>query len=117
MLWFELAALRLLGHLPALDACAECGGEIARSGRVPFGLLSGGTLCAPCRAGKQQVVSVSAAVLETLRKFAAASAEQAANTPLEPAVHGELRGVWNHYLTHLLGFPPKMHHYLGATTG
>ncbi len=117
VLRFELAALRILGHLPALDGCAECGASVATTGRVPFGLLSGGVLCSRCRAGKKQVVSVSGRVLEVLRHFAATGPDAAVEETIDPAVHGELRGVLNHYWTHLVGHPLQMHQYLGATNG
>jgi len=41
---FELGALRLLGHMPSLDACVECGAAVAPAGRVAFGQLDGGVL-------------------------------------------------------------------------
>src|SRR6185437_15721163 len=40
VLRFELSTLRLLGHLPSLDACAECGTAIEDRGRIAFGQLS-----------------------------------------------------------------------------
>jgi DNA repair protein RecO (recombination protein O) len=117
VLRFELTALRLLGHLPAIDSCAECGVAVTLSGRVPFGLLSGGVLCAGCRGGKKQVISVSAGVLQTLGQFAALASDAGPLQAIDPRIHGELRGVMNRYLTHLLGHPPQMHRYLGAMAG
>ena len=117
VLRFELTALRVLGHLPAIDACAECGNVVELAGRVPFGLLSGGVLCAACRGGKKQVVSVSAAVLATLRQFADQDSNEVTEKPLDPRIQGELRGVMNRYLTHLVGHPLLMHRYLGVTAG
>ena len=35
-----------------------------------FGMLDGGVLCAKCRAGRKQVVSVSAGALKTLEQLA-----------------------------------------------
>jgi DNA repair protein RecO (recombination protein O) len=112
ILRFELAALRLLGHLPSFGACAECGKEVARAGRMSFGLLSGGVLCEECRIGKRQLVSVSAGVIEALARFAAED-ETWRTSELASAVRGELRGVLNKYLAHLIGHRPKMHEYLG----
>jgi DNA repair protein RecO (recombination protein O) len=112
VLRFELVALRVLGHLPSLSGCAECGAEIGRSGRVAFGLLAGGVLCGKCRVGKRHLVSVSAAVVEALARFAATDGEGWRTAALPPAVGGELRGVMNKYLAHLVGHRPKMHEYL-----
>ena len=47
LLRWELNALRMLGHQPALASCAECGKEVAATGRVAFGQLAGGVLCRP----------------------------------------------------------------------
>jgi DNA repair protein RecO (recombination protein O) len=112
VLRFELVALRVLGHLPSFAACAECGAAVAKSGRVAFGLLAGGVLCERCRVGKRKLVSVSAAVVETLDRFAATNGEGWRTAELPATVRGELRGVLNNYLTHLVGHRPKMHEYL-----
>jgi DNA repair protein RecO (recombination protein O) len=112
VLRFELTALRLLGHLPSFESCAECGADVSRVGRVTFGLLAGGVLCENCRVGKRQLVSVSGAVVEALARFAG-NDDAWRTTELPGAVRGELRGVLNKYLTHLIGHRPKMHEYLG----
>ena len=112
VLRFELVALRLLGHLPSFKNCAECGAEVSRAGRVSFGLLAGGVLCEKCRVGKRHLVSVSGPVVEALTRFAAPD-DVWRTTELPSTVRGELRGVLNKYLTHLVGHRLKMHEYLG----
>jgi DNA repair protein RecO (recombination protein O) len=113
VLRFELAALHFLGHLPALEGCVECGTPVDAAGRVAFGLLAGGVLCSQCRTGKKQVLSVSGAVLATLRQFAAvATADSLPELPR--ALRGELRGVVNSYLAAHLGHRPKLLEYLGT---
>lgn len=114
VLRFELAALRVLGHLPALDACAECGSAVAADGRVTFGLLSGGVLCQSCRGGKRQLVSLSGPAVLALRRLAELDGEPASDIALAPGVRGEVRGLLNNYLAHLLGHRPRMHEYLGT---
>ena len=112
ILTFELAALRLLGHLPSLDECVGCGGSIDMSGRVAFGFLAGGVLCGGCRSGQRTVVSVSGPVIRTLQAFA--SEEAAKPSTIDLRLSGELRAVMNRYLAHLLGRPPRLHHWLGG---
>jgi DNA repair protein RecO (recombination protein O) len=112
VLRFELVALRVLGHLPSFAACAECGVALPKSGRVSFGLLAGGVLCDKCRIGKRKLVSVSAAVLETLARFAEMNGEASEIAEIPAGVRGELRGVLNNYLAHLMGRRPRMHQYL-----
>ncbi len=114
VLRFELTALRVVGHLPSLDTCVECGTIVDESGRTPFSQRAGGVLCKSCRVGQKQVVSISPGVLAALRQLA--QPEDPARRPLEldPRTHGELRAVLNHYWTHLLGREPRMHRYLGT---
>lgn len=113
VLRFELTALRVLGHLPSLDSCVECGNPVEASGRVAFAPLSGGVLCAACRPGKTQVVSVSAGVVKALERFADVDSPLWQRTQLDRRLSGELRGVVNHYLATVIGRKPRMHAWLG----
>lgn len=108
---FELAALQEVGHLPTLEACANCGGPLDLTGRVPFSQLAGGALCKSCRVGQKQVISISPQAFQTLSRFATDDARQ---LTLEAKTYGELRGVLNHYWTHLLGRPPRMQRWLST---
>ncbi len=110
---FELGALRLLGHMPALENCAECGSPVAAHGRVAFGQAEGGVLCPRCRAGKRQVIGLSAGVLRTMAQLADPHSQNWRRLEIDPRCLGELRGVLNHYLLNLLGRKPRMHQYLG----
>ena len=112
---FELAALRLFGHLPALETLRRVWHGSRAAGRVPFGLLAGGVLCANCRRGKKQVVSVSAGSASgDWASWPNRTAMTLAKDRSSRVLQGELRGVMNRYLTHLLGHAPEMHRYLGA---
>jgi DNA repair protein RecO (recombination protein O) len=111
---FELTALRVLGHLPALDACVECGKDVGDGARVSFSQRSGGVLCQSCRVGQPQVLSISAPVLAALRRLADPAGD-AWRGELDPRMQGELRAVLNHYWSHHLGHEPRMHRYLAAS--
>jgi DNA repair protein RecO (recombination protein O) len=113
ILRFELGALRLLGHVPSLDRCVECGAPVAQTGRVAFGQIDGGVLCRNCRAGKRQVVMVSAGVLRTMGQIADTESTAWRRLQIDPPALGELRGVLNFYFAHLLGRRPRLHAYLG----
>lgn len=115
VLHFESAALQHLGYLPSLQACAVCSRSIPEAGRVLFGHSAGGVLCPACRPGQRQVVSLSQDVLQVLRRAFQQSATGGLSAS-DRRVRGELRGVMNGYLTHLLGHPPRMHKYLGSLT-
>ena len=109
---FELNALRLLGHMPAFENCVECGKTIAPKKRIAFSQLAGGVLCAGCRPGKRHVVSLSGEALEALKDLAQGNVEDVRNKEIEKNVRGELRGVINHTISHLLGRKPKMQDHL-----
>jgi len=118
VLRFELVALVLLGHLPSLKYCAECGQPVTpTAGRIHFSQRSGGVLCPRCRPGKPQVVSVSAGVVRVLEHFAELESDSWKRLELDRRTQGELRAVMNHYLTNLLGHTPRMHRFLGLLHG
>ncbi len=112
VLWFELTALRLLGHLPSLEACVECGAPVARTGRVAFGPTVGGVICRDCRPGKQWVVSVSATAMAAMDTLVHCSLPQLPPAELPAPICGELRGIMNRFMAHLLGHPPRLQAYL-----
>jgi DNA repair protein RecO (recombination protein O) len=114
---FELVALRLVGHLPLLDSCVECGERIELTGRIAFGQLDGGVLCRACRIGKRQVASVSAGALRVMAQLAEPENPNWSRVDIDPRSRGELRGLLNHYLYGLLGRKPRMHQYLSWLSG
>src|SRR5262249_24983329 len=114
VLRFELGALSILGHLPSLDMCVECGERVLTTDRVAFGILAGGVLCPSCRAGKRQVVSVHGETISSMAKLADLNSQSWTNLEMNARTRGELRGLMNNYLAHLLGHRPKMHEYLSV---
>ncbi len=111
---FELGLLRILGQVPSLDACVECGVAVPTTGRVAFGQIDGGVLCPRCRAGKTHVASVSAGALRAMAQLANADGLAWRRLEIDSKSLGEIRGLMNHYFSHLLGRKPKMHDYLGV---
>lgn len=117
VLRFEMRALHVLGHLPALQQCAACGCSLPRTGRLLFGQLAGGLLCSACRTGQRQVVSVTAGAIEALQRFAEPDLDRWRTTPLEARTRGEIRGLLGQYICNLLDHRPRMHDYLGLLSG
>jgi DNA repair protein RecO (recombination protein O) len=113
VLRFELAALAILGHLPSLETCVECGSPVAQTDRVAFGMLAGGVLCQKCKSGKRQVVSLSGATLNAMAALADLQSDRWRNTEVESRSRGELRGLMRNYIAHSLGHKPRMHEWLG----
>ncbi|HBO45089.1 MAG TPA: DNA repair protein RecO [Planctomycetaceae bacterium] len=113
---FELGLLRLLGLLPSLDRCADCGEPVQAAGRVRFAHLDGGVICDGCREGKSRVASVGASVVRAMTRLAETDDPSWRQLEIDPRTGGELRGVLSHYVAHLLGRKPRMHAYLKWTT-
>ena len=116
ILRFELTALRMLGHLPSLRDCVECGKPVSGERRTAFGLVSGGVLCESCRPGKKHVVSLSSLALDWLETLADPGAAWSVRE-FDRRCGGELRGVVNQYVSHVLGHKPRLQDYLGLPTG
>lgn len=116
LLRFELACLRELGHMPALDTCAHCGAPVGpgpgEGGGVAFGLATGGAVCPACRPGVPHVTTLSGATLEALRVLAAPGPGwrglQAAGGTLAP-----VRATLGAVVSHLIGRRPRLLPYLG----
>jgi DNA repair protein RecO (recombination protein O) len=111
VLWLELLALAQVGHAPTLEQCAACGREVELAARVPFGLLAGGLLCADCRGGQRQVVSVRAEAIQTLRRFAS-TLDGWQQLVVPPGERGELRGLMSNYINHLTGHRLRVQPFL-----
>jgi DNA repair protein RecO (recombination protein O) len=117
VLRFELGLLRILGHLPLLEACVHCGGAVTTSGRVAFGQLDGGVLCSRCRPGRPQVASVSAGVVRMMARLADPNGQTWKRMEIDAASFGQLRGLLNQYIANLLGYKPRTAACLGSTSG
>lgn len=117
ILRFELGALRLLGHLPSLETCAECGRAMEPSGRLAFGHLDGGVLCGQCRQGKRQIAMISGAALRTMAQLADLQRSTWKRMETSPRTYGEVRGILNQFIANLLGKRPRMHEYLVSLAG
>jgi len=110
---FELACLRELGLMPALDACAHCGEAVdASGGAYAFGLATGGVLCPNCRPGQPHVATVSGRTLEALRVLAAPGSAWRGLDP-SPATLAPVRATLGAVVSHLLGRRPRLLPYLG----
>ena len=110
---FELGALRLLGHSPSLVECVECGKPVPLGGRVAFGLSDGGVLCPKHRFGKRHVATVIPGTLEIMKQFTDPDGHAWRHLKIDSRTVGEIRGVLNQYLAHLIGKKLRMQAYLG----
>jgi DNA repair protein RecO (recombination protein O) len=124
LLRFELACLRELGHMPALDACAHCGAPVvgrrigdadidADTEAVAFGLATGGVLCPNCRPGQPHVATLSGQTLDAIRVLAAPGGGWR-DLDASPRALAPVRTTLGHVISHLLGRRPRLLPYLGV---
>ncbi len=112
---FELACLRELGHMPALEACAHCGADFEVRGdanAVAFGLATGGVLCPSCRPGQPHVATLSGRTLNAIRVLATPGDAWRALDP-SPAALAPVRATLGAVISHLVGHRPRLLPYLG----
>ncbi len=113
---FQIRALGLLGHGPELHACVGCGQplEETKSGeskRIFFGMHDGGVLCTECRRARKAVVSVSQDGIKTLRNLADPNCDRQ-RMEMPSKVAGEIGALTRKYISHLIGFEPKLVRFL-----
>jgi DNA repair protein RecO (recombination protein O) len=114
LLRFELACLRELGLMPALEACVNCGAIVDTQGdSIAFGLATGGVLCTACRPGQPHVATLSGRTLDAIRALAAPGRAWR-EIDLTPAALAPVRATVAAVLCHVLGRRPRMLPYLGV---
>ena len=95
LLRFELNILRLLGHMPSLDACVGCGESVEIAEIAHFGIESGGVLCSACLPGQRSVVRLKKPTLEYLTGMLQNPWDTTPLKILEPTLRPEIRGLMN----------------------
>ncbi len=101
---FELGALREAGLTPRLDACARCGADPPREGRVWLDPGQGGILCRGCaaRAGPD-AVEIRAATAAALARLQAGGLAGARGAGLAEEAGREARAGLCAFIEHHLG--------------
>jgi DNA repair protein RecO (recombination protein O) len=111
---FELACLRELGLMPALEYCVHCGELVGDQDEfVWFGLYSGGVLCDACRTKESDVSKLSRGDFEIIRNLASPGSHWRHLDPRHPglAVAGDIVGA---VISHGFGHRPRLRPHLGA---
>jgi DNA repair protein RecO (recombination protein O) len=111
---FELACLRELGLMPALDLCAQCGASVeCVAGVVSFGLACGGVVCTRCRPGMPHVAELAVKDLTAIRVLASPGHawRDLDASPGALVTTGETMGA---VISHVLGHRSRLRHLLGV---
>jgi DNA repair protein RecO (recombination protein O) len=108
---FEMVLLRELGYVPALEACAGCGGEL-KEGWLGFSPAAGGVVCGRCRGKAVAVFPLSTGAWNMLRALGGRG--EAWRRPWDRQVRAEVRQALNQHVTWILGRRPRLIPYLGS---
>jgi len=112
---FEGRLLQLIGHLPSLQHCVECGASVPReqNTRIVFGILDGGVLCPDCLPGHPQTVTVATETLKAWENLISPldKSEEWKHLSISRQTLGEIRRLVNQYICALLGWKPRLHYW------
>ena len=112
VLRFELQLLRLLGHAPTWDRCAQCGIGLDRDWTVPFAPLVGGVVCAACGSGLRPLIQMPALVRAELLKFGEPAWREISMESYIASGRAALRGALDRYIAALLDRRPNLTTFL-----
>ncbi|MTI81465.1 MAG: DNA repair protein RecO [Firmicutes bacterium] len=88
---FELKMLGLLGYLPELGNCVNCGGEV--KGKLTFSANSGGVLCGNCTGVDSKVLRINGQTLNLLRQLLVTKPGGLPKLNIERSYFNELKAV------------------------
>lgn len=102
ILRWELQLLRLVGHAPTLDRCAQCGNIIDDDAVVPFAPLVGGVVCRECAGGLRPLIQLPPAARGELMRLSDADWQETEITELIGSGRSAMRGALERYIMALL---------------
>jgi DNA repair protein RecO (recombination protein O) len=111
LLRFETVLLQELGYAPSVEACASCRQPLPVAESLSFSAAAGGMVCGHCSRERRGLVNVSRSAWQALK---------ALQDPGDlwkqtgQAEQKELRGLFNLYVSYLLGRRPRTLAYLGS---
>ncbi|MBX3420197.1 MAG: DNA repair protein RecO [Pirellulaceae bacterium] len=112
VLRFELQLLRLIGQLPELRRCTECGDDLPEDDGILYGVAAGGTLCSACSVGKRQLMRLPQATRNFVEQFGHPAWQSIPLKTYHCPAPAAVRAMMVKTLTCLLDQKLKLHAYL-----
>ena len=102
ILRFEMQLLKLLGHAPTLDRCAQCGNDMGPDQIVAFAPIVGGIVCRGCMSGLRPLMQLPVVARQELLRFSGLQWEQISVESISLEGRAAMRGIVDRYLAALL---------------
>lgn len=113
ILRFEIQLLRLTGHLPSFQLCAQCGNQVQSHGDwINYGPLSTGVLCSQCAPGSRQLMRIPVVVRDFVETYADANWQTIAMDHYIDHHRATIRAMMTRTFTCMLDQRLKLQHYL-----
>ena len=93
---FEIKLLHLLGIMPTLEVCANCGGQIGTEAK--FSLLQGGLLCKKCLGTDRLAASILQGTVKFIEHIRSSPFEKVARVKVSATVGKELESILRKFL-------------------
>jgi len=93
---FEIKLLHIMGLMPTLEACANCGGRTEISSRFSF--RHGGLICKNCRQSDKAAVPILAGTAKFMEHIRSSPFEKVARVKVAAQVGKELEAILRRFL-------------------
>jgi DNA repair protein RecO (recombination protein O) len=103
---YVLKMLHVVGYGPELARCVRCGKPV--SGKVWFGLLSGGVVCPLCSGQDLNAVQISPKALDLLREYQGESIDKLSETYSADPVIREISDILSSFVRAQIGESAKI---------
>lgn len=104
---YEIRAFALLGFMPQLEACTECGEAVTEEGIYYFSPQGGGVVCGNCQSENASMTALSYGVRYTLLYILTAENKMLYHFRVTKEIQRVLDEVGDHYLNYYIESPFK----------
>ncbi|MBO8136706.1 MAG: DNA repair protein RecO [Desulfotomaculum sp.] len=88
---FELKMLGLMGYLPELGCCVNCGQLL--TGKIAFSVNLGGAVCGRCRASDTQALEINYQTIKLMHQLLVTRPGDLAKIKIKPVIFNELKRI------------------------
>ncbi|MBM7855796.1 DNA repair protein RecO (recombination protein O) [Desulfohalotomaculum tongense] len=98
---FELKMMGLMGYLPELGCCVNCGAGI-KGNKITFSVKNGGVMCENCRGTDPQALAINEQTLHLMRRLLVTRPGGLPEIEMPPVIFNQLKRVLRSLTRHYL---------------